>query len=135
MTEAEAVERILKGGPFKGCMHCDGMGTTPTSREHYKRAVNEHHLQPPGTPEPKAKDYTQLCMRCKGVGLANEETYVEACQVLGRPVPAPQLDYPTVIKRAQGEILENFKQHVQDLFVYGNAFIPIDAPKDPHDDR
>jgi hypothetical protein len=137
MTEVEAVERILRGEPFKGCMHCDGVGTTPASRQRYKDAVALYGSSTPETriKEPKAKDYTQLCMRCKGTGTAVEETYAEACRVLGKELPKPGVDYSRLIKDMQEKAGDIIRRHMQDYYVYGNAIIDINAPKDPNDDR
>src|SRR4051812_12485380 len=95
MTTEEAVERILLGSPFIGCMHCDKMGTTPASRERYKNAVLLYEQSTPKTrvQHPQVKDYTQLCMRCKGEGTTIEPSYAEACKVLGRALPKPRMNY------------------------------------------
>jgi DnaJ-class molecular chaperone len=137
VTEAEAIERILKGDAFRPCMHCDGMGTTPASRQRYENARLLHEQSTPRTRTqlPNPKDYTQLCMRCKGAGMAIEENYAQACQVLGRKPPTPKLTYEMLVGRIQDKALANMRETLNDFYLYRDALIEVGAPKDPDDDR
>lgn len=123
MTEIEAIERVLAGDPFIECPKCEGKGNTKKSVKAYNRALatyNAHHHDKkwngrgPPYPPPATKDYYELCMRCKGVLKVVDPTYAEACEVLGREVPTPKIEYCDVVKSIQKKAFKS----VQEMMVH-----------------
>lgn len=98
MSPEEAAERVLQGGAWVACGDCEGAGNL--NSEEYRELV-------------RARDNLALkkfvlekCTACDGYGTVPVADYVEACLLLGKPLPvrrisleAAQLFYDSALNK------------------------------------
>jgi hypothetical protein len=85
VTPEEAVERILQGVPWVMCKTCKNTGNDPRMTAEYAEAART--ARP--FEEVRFEDYHKDCPDCGGAGSHFEPKYVEACEVLNKPLPKP----------------------------------------------